>query len=249
MVAQKKKHTPTAPPPDARFPDLTNLPPDAVVEVLRERGEAMRAQIHHALQRMREIAHAAERRASIVQPANAAWRAGYEQGVKDAVEKLQADLSPTPREKWQAETGQGAVDAELIRSTADRGGYERGAIDFLRVYRAKDFTTLDAALEKWSPAIERFDAMEKARAEAQAISGTAPTTMQAKASRTRQLNRMARDQAQAAEFAALIRGGETTVTAAKKMGIGIVRAKRLRSVAVSLKWIRVRQRKAGDPIP
>jgi hypothetical protein len=64
-----------------------------------------------------------------------------------------------------------------------------------------------------------------------------------KSARTRSAKRALRDQGQAAEFALLIRGGETTETARAKMGIGAVKAKRIRAIAVRLKLIDRRQRK------
>ena len=63
-----------------------------------------------------------------------------------------------------------------------------------------------------------------------------------KAGRTKRLQRTLRDEGQAAEFAAMIRGGETTETARAKMGIGEVKAKRLRAIAVAHKWLEPHQR-------
>lgn len=55
-----------------------------------------------------------------------------------------------------------------------------------------------------------------------------------KSARLRRTQRLIRDEQQAVELAALIRGGDTTESARRKMGVGVVRAQRIRSVAVRL---------------
>jgi hypothetical protein len=131
-----------------------------------------------------------------------------------------------------------------------RAGYEAATIDILRLVRMES-PKLQELLEQMRPALDRLDAMDRLRA-AHTMSPLArailyPDTLPpleasaAKAGRTKQLKRILRDEGQAAEFAALIRAGETTETARAKMGIGLVRAKRLRAIAVRLKWIRERQ--------
>lgn len=126
-------------------------------------------------------------------------------------------------------------------------------MNILRLVRAKS-PRLSELLEGLAPALDRMDAMERQTKKAISrsplaralLNGEAPLEDPAvKAGRTKQLKRILRDEGQAVEFAALIRAGESTETARAKMGIGLVRAKRLRAIAVRLKWIRSRQMKAG----
>lgn len=63
-----------------------------------------------------------------------------------------------------------------------------------------------------------------------------------KSARQRRTQRILRDEEQATELAALVREGHTTESARQKMGIGVVRAQRIRAVAVRLGLIEGRRK-------
>lgn len=127
----------------------------------------------------------------------------------------------------------------LLQSSLWQTGYEQGVDDTLRELLKDPAATMERA--KKLAASKTYDTA----AMAAALRRHPPQTPQQKAARTQELKRMLRDEEQAGVFAALVRSGLTTEEAREKMQIGAVRAKRLRAIAVKLKWIRPRQRKAG----
>ena len=148
--------------------------------------------------------------------------------------------------------------AGLVGADARRHEYDRGAIDALKaVVDALEANPTRTARELLEDPTLMFkgakEAVEKQRASDRAfIDAVTRAEMErertpqedpaVKSGRTKRLQRTLRDEAQAAEFAAMIRGGETTETARAKMGIGEVKAKRLRAVAVRMKWLERHQR-------
>lgn len=91
---------------------------------------------------------------------------------------------------------------------------------------------LDRIAEKTKPEIEWYERQLRKDA----------ATPEKKAGRTKQLHRLARDEAMARDFAALIRAGHTTETARAKMGLGDVRARRIRKMAVQAGLLMPQQR-------
>ncbi len=103
------------------------------------------------------------------------------------------------------------------------------------------FKAAKAAVERQRASDLEFTKAIKARQEEMRRDREAGEDPAVKAGRTKRLRRTLRDEGQAAEFAALIRGGDTTETARAKMGIGEVKAKRLRAIAVAHKWLQPHQ--------
>jgi hypothetical protein len=138
-------------------------------------------------------------------------------------------------------SGASAAPGALLKSSLWQAGYAEGVYETLQALLDDEAATKERARQ----IVGMSTAMKQQLARANALRERALDPA-VKAARTQRLKRMQRDEAQAAEFAALIRAGESTETARAKMGVGAVRAKRLRAIAVKMKWIRSRQRKAGS---
>lgn len=167
------------------------------------------------------------------------WQAGYQQGVKDTMRKMAGKRGETPGQK-------SARLRRLARIVRD----EELAREMAALIRAGE--TTESARHKMGSQPIGVGRAHRVRALAVRLGlldprGVAPDPA-VKAARTQARKRMGRDEAQAPEFAALIRAGNSTEEAREKMGIGAVRAKRLRAICVKMKWVRPRQRKAGQAL-
>jgi len=160
------------------------------------------------------------------------------------------------KETGGAATGPSVGALALAGADTRRFEYDRGTIDaFTAVVDALEahptrtarellddpalmFKAAKVAVEKRRASDREFiEAVKRAREESERkVEDPA-----AKAGRTKRLQRTLRDEGQASEFAALIRAGDTTETARAKMGIGEVKAKRLRAIAVAHKWLQPHQ--------
>lgn len=159
-------------------------------------------------------------------------------------------LAPTEGEEHRpamptADPAPGAGD--LFRSALWQAGYAAGVAD---VYRALVENRV-ATIEKAEQAVKHAEAMALERARAAALRKAAAKVQAqspaVKAARTKRLRRVFRDEAQAIEFAALIRAGHTTESARAQLGLGDVRARRIRAAAVRMGLIPAHTRGQKPP--
>jgi aspartate aminotransferase-like enzyme len=125
----------------------------------------------------------------------------------------------------------------LLRNSVWQAGYERGVMDSLHALIKDPAGMLERAKRITEPVSETAALADALRRRVASRTGAE------RSASTRRLRRQLRDEAQAVEFAALVRAGDTTEQARAKMKIGDVKAKRLRAIAVRLNMIRPRQMK------